>query len=104
MPAQSRASSRPVTPALPPELSPLPPDSLHVYGPVVASQCDHSGLPIQRYVTVLVQCQRGAWLLRRAVTDLSTPSQAVRHVEMELSAEDARRWLSDNRVEPESVT
>jgi len=80
----------------------LPADSLHVYGPIAASQCDHAGVPIQRYVTILVQCQQGAWLLQRAVTDLSMPGQAARLVEMKISADDARRWLSDHQISSEN--
>lgn len=103
MPAPITVAARSAVLQLPPELSRLPDDSLCVYGPVVASQCDHAGIPIQRYVTILVECKGGAWLLRRMVTGVSnSPGSAVQLVEMKITADDARRWLADNPVVSES--
>lgn len=97
MPSLTNAGARPSPLPLPPELSQLPEGSLRVYGPVAASQCDHTGRPIQRYVTILVACQGGEWLLRRVVTSVSgSPGTVPRLVEMKITADDARRWLADN--------
>lgn len=97
MPSLTNAAARPSAPPLPPELSQLPEGSLRVYGPVAASQCDHTGRPIQRYVTILVECQGGEWLLRRIVTSVGNNAGTVpRLVEMKITADDARRWLVDN--------
>jgi hypothetical protein len=97
MPSLTNAAARPSSLPLPPELSPLPKGSLRVYGPVTASQCDHTGRPIQRYVTILVESQVGLWLLRRLVTNVSSsPGILPRLVEMKITADDARRWLADN--------
>jgi len=97
MPSLTNAAARPSAPPLPPELSQLPEGSLRVYGPVVASQCDHAGRPIQRYVTILVELQGGEWLLRRVVTSAGNNAGTVpRLVEMKITADDARRWLADN--------
>ena len=97
MPNLTNVAARPSALPLPPELSQLPEGSLRVYGPVVASQCDHAGRPIQRYVTILVECQGGEWLLRRVVTSVSSsPGTVLRLVEMKITADDARRWLADN--------
>ena len=88
---------------LPKELSPFPKEALRIYGPVTASQCDHAGVPIQRYLTVLVECRGNAWQLRRTVTNLSGASgTAPRLVEMNVSADDARRWLTQNQSVSES--
>ena len=95
-------AARPAAVQLPPELSRLPDESLRAYGPVVASQCDHAGRPIQRYVTILVECQGGVWLLRRSVTGVNSPGSAARLVEMTITADDARRWLADNPSAAES--
>lgn len=88
---------------LPPELSLLPERTLQVYGPVVAQQCDHAGQPIQRYVTFLVECSGGQWLLRRLVTNLGKSSvDSQRHIEMKITPDDARRWLADSQIPLES--
>ena len=97
MPSLTNAAARPSPLPLPPELSHLPEGSLRVYGPVAASQCDHTGRTIQRYVTVLVECKGGECLLRRLVTSVSSnPGTVPRLVEMKITADDARRWLTDN--------
>jgi hypothetical protein len=97
MPSLTKAAARPSPSPLPPELSQLPEGTLRVYGPVTASQCDHTGRPIQRYVTILVARQGGEWLLRRVVTGVSSSPGAVpRLIEMKITADDARRWLADN--------
>jgi hypothetical protein len=84
---------------LPPELSRLPERTLQVYGPVVAQQCDHTGFPIQRYVTFLVECSGGKWLLRRLVTNLGkSPTNPEQVIEMAITADDARRWLADSQI------
>ena len=99
MPAPTRAAARLAVPPLPPELSRLPEGSLGVYGPVVAHQCDHAGVPIQRYMTILLECSGGAWLLRRLVTSVSKGSaSAGQLVEMPITADDARRWLVEHQV------
>ena len=85
--------------ALPPELSRLPSEALRVYGPVIAQQCDHTGFPIQRYVTTLVECQNGEWLLRRLVSSLRRSSVGTEKVvEIKVARTDARRWLAENQI------
>ena len=97
MPSLTNAAARPSALPLPPELSQLPEGSLRVYGPVAASQCDHAGHPIQRYVTILIECQGAVWLLRRVVTSVGNNTGTVpRLVEMRITADDARRWLAGN--------
>ena len=84
---------------LPPELSRLPSEALRIYGPVVAQQCDHAGIPIQRYVTTLVKCHEGTWLLRRLVTSISkSPVGPGQVVEFKIATADARRWLAENQI------
>jgi hypothetical protein len=86
-------------PELPPELSQLPSEALRVYGPVIAQQCDHAGIPIQRYVTTLVECQSGEWLLRRLVSSLRRSSVGTEKVvEIKVAPADARRWLAENQI------
>ena len=84
---------------LPSELSQLPSKALLTYGPVIAQQCDHTGIPIQRYVTTLVEFQNGEWLLRRLVTSLGKSFVGSgKIVEIKVASADARRWLAENQM------
>ncbi|MCE9527855.1 MAG: hypothetical protein K8R36_17570 [Planctomycetales bacterium] len=90
--------TRPDVHEFPKELSQLATESLRLYGPVIAQQCDHTGIPIQRYVTTLVECRSGEWLLRRLVTSVGkSPVGPGQVVEMKIAAGDALRWLAENQ-------
>ena len=68
-----------------------------MHGPVRARQCDHVGVPIQEYVTILVECSGGNWLLRRLVSNVGSAG-AGQLVEMTITPADAARWLTDHNL------
>jgi hypothetical protein len=75
------------------------PERLKKWGPVIQYQHDASGLnPIQRFVTLLVRLETGAWILCRQICSIHNGNEwPARPIIREISETDAHCWLRENK-------
>ena len=77
-------------------------DRLQKWGPIVQFQYDASGqTPIQRFVTLLVRMETGAWILCRQICSLQNGNEwPARPLFREITEFDAECWLREQKLAP----